>query len=170
MEEIILGIDPGTQATGYGVVGVTDDQLSCLDYGVIAPPSGFSLAERVDFINQGLENLYQTHHPSHTAIEKVFFGKNPEVAFKLGHIFALCLLQSRKNESEFFEYSARFIKKSITSSGRASKEWTRQFVNNIFALKAQKALDATDALAVALCHCRKLQTIQVQNKMLESAG
>lgn len=170
MEEIILGIDPGTRVTGYGVVDVTGDRFSCLDYGVIAPPSGFSLAERVDFINQGLENLYQTHHPDHTAVEKVFFGKNPEVAFKLGHIYALCLLQSRKNGSEFFEYPARFVKKSITSSGRASKEWTRQFVNNVFSLKEQKALDATDALAVALCHCRQLQTLQIQSKMLESVG
>ncbi|MCY4512542.1 MAG: crossover junction endodeoxyribonuclease RuvC [Bdellovibrionales bacterium] len=170
MDGIILGIDPGTRVTGYGVVAVTGGQVSCVDYGVIAPPNRFSLAKRVGFINQGLENLYQTHHPCHTAIEKVFFGKNPEVAFKLGHIFALCLLQSQKNGSEFFEYSARFIKKSITSSGRASKEWTRQFVNNVFSLKEQKALDATDALAVALCHCRELQALQIQSKILESAG
>ena len=170
MEWIVLGIDPGTRVTGYGVVSATDGQFTCLDYGVISPPEKYSLTERICFINRGLEKLYQTHRPCHTAVEKVFFGKNPQVAFKLGHIFALCLLQSREYKSEFFEYSARFVKKNITSSGRASKEWTRQFVNNFFSLSEQKALDATDALAVALCHCREFQALQIQNKMLESTG
>ena len=170
MEWVVLGIDPGTRVTGYGVVAVADSQFTCLDYGVIAPPRKFSLAERVCFISQGLEKLYQAHHPRHTAVEKVFFGRNPEVAFKLGHIFALCLLHSQKHGAEFFEYPARFVKKKITSSGRASKEWTRQFVTNFFSLNEQKALDATDALAVALCHCREFQTLQIQNKILEYAG
>ena len=166
----VLGIDPGTRVTGYGVIAVTDGQPVCLDYGVISPSRKSPLSERICFINQGLEKLYQTHQPHHTAVEKVFFGKNPEVAFKLGHIFALCLLQSHAQGSEFFEYPARFVKKSITSSGRASKDWTRRFVDNFFSLDKQKPLDATDALAVALCHCRQFQTLQIQNKALESTG
>ena len=170
MEWVVLGIDPGTRVTGYGVVTVADNRFTCLDYGVIAPPRSFSLSERICFINQGLEKLYQIHRPCHTAVEKVFFGRNPEVAFKLGHIFALCLLHSQKYEGELFEYPARFVKKKVTSSGRASKEWTRQFVTSFFSLSEQKALDATDALAVALCHCREFQTLQTRGKILESAG
>ena len=171
MSFVVLGVDPGTRVTGYGLVAVADGgQISCRDYGVIVPPKKVSLPERVHFISRELRKLYQTHHPRHTAVEKMFLGRNPETAFKLGHIFALCLLQSQEYGSEFFEYSARFVKKSITSSGRADKEWTRRFVDNVFSLKEEKPLDATDALAVALCHVRERERLQIQKKALECAG
>ncbi len=155
MDLIIMGIDPGTVSTGYAVIHTTEDSSKCLDYGLIrANEKSFPL--RISKIHQGLKELGQTYKPHHIAVEKIFFGKNPVTAFKLGHIFALCLLESTRQKAEFFEYSTRFIKKAVTFSGNSSKELVQQFVTNFFALSpTPRSLDATDALAVALCHSRE---------------
>lgn len=151
---VILGIDPGTVITGYGVIEVCDQNVFCRAYGVIQPNRILSFGKRIHFINKELEDIYKLYRPHHTAVEKVFFGKNPNTAFKLGHVFAICLLQSEKQNSEFFEYASRFVKKTVTFSGRASKELVRQFVANYFHLSLKGPLDGTDALALALCHSR----------------
>ena len=170
MSLTVLGIDPGTRVTGYGLIAVDGDRVERLDCGEIAPPGKAPFSERLYFIHQALSALYQTHKPRHTAMEKVFFGKNPEVAFKLGHVFALCFLQSREHNSRFFEYPARFVKKSVTSSGRAEKDWVRRFVRNRLSLNETPSLDVSDALAVALCHSREFHRLQIQKKILESAS
>lgn len=154
MNLIILGIDPGTVNTGYGLIHVTENQIKCLDYGVIcANQKPFPL--RIKIIRNGIKQLCRTYRPHHLAIEKVFFGKNPDTAFKLGHVFALCLLESENQNIEFFEYASRSVKKAVTFSGRSSKELVQQFVINFFSLPKAGPLDATDALAVALCHSRE---------------
>ena len=160
MELVILGIDPGTAITGYGVVAVRNQNVLCRAYGVIQPNRTLSFGKKIHFINKELEEIYKLYRPHHTAVEKVFLGKNPNTAFKLGHISALCLLQSEKQGSEFFEYASRFVKKTVTFSGRASKELVRQFVGNFFHLSPKGPLDGTDALALALCHSR-MQAIRV---------
>ena len=160
---IILGIDPGTVITGYGVIEVKGDNVTCKTYGVIRPQKDLSFGKRIHFINNALKEIYSAYKPHHTAIEKVFFGKNPDTAFKLGHIFALSLLQSERAGSEFFEYPSRLVKKTVTFSGRASKELVRQFVANAFSLAPKGPLDGTDALAVALCHSRKYSKIPLKN-------
>ena len=159
---VVLGIDPGTIKTGYGVVLIKKNQIECRDYGIIAPPVKMKFIKRIKYIHDALEMLYKIHKPHHTAIEKIFFGKNPQVAFKLGHVFASCLLQSQKYESLFFEYASRFVKKSTTFSGRASKDLVRNFVNNKLHISEQKSLDATDALAVALCHAQEWKKSQIK--------
>ncbi len=154
MNLIILGIDPGTVNTGYGLIHVTENQIKCLDYGVIcADKKPFSL--RMKIIHDGIKQLCKTYKPHHLAIEKVFFGKNPDTAFKLGHIFALCLLESEKQKINFFEYPSCSVKKAVTFSGKSSKELVQRFVINFFSLPTGDSLDATDALAVALCHSRE---------------
>ena len=155
MSLTILGIDPGTMATGYGVVVVEDHDLVYKDHGIISPSSKASLQARIEYISDGLDKIYSIHKPQHTAVEKMFFGKNASVAFKLGYVFALCLLKSKQNNSEFFEYPSRLVKKTVTFSGAASKELVRQFMQNISPMDS-KPLDATDALAVAICHSRQL--------------
>ena len=157
MSLIILGIDPGTKNTGYGLVQVHEKGLKCLDYGVLqSTEKDFSL--RVQSMYEDMTELCKSYQPDHLAIEKVFFGKNPDTAFKLGHIFGISLLISKKEGIEFFEYASRFVKKSVTFSGNASKELVAQFVKNTFSLPQQKnSLDATDALAVALCHSRQFR-------------
>jgi len=158
---IILGIDPGTLNTGYGLIQVTNKGLNCLDYGVLhSKEKDFSL--RIQSMYEDIAELCQSYQPDHLAIEKVFFGKNPDTAFKLGHVFAICLLISKKEGIEFFEYASRFVKKSVTFSGNASKEMLSQFVKNYFSLPLdqKKSLDATDALAVALCHSHQLKNLR----------
>lgn len=152
MEFVILGVDPGTVNTGYAILAVKNAQAECLDVGVISPPKKQELSQRILYIHKHIQDLYKKYKPDHTAIEKVFFGKNPDTAFKLGHIFALCLLESERHNSQFFEYASRFVKKNTTFSGNASKDLVRQFMTNQFSLKGDIKLDATDALAVAFCH------------------
>ena len=154
MNLTILGIDPGTVNTGYGLIHVTENQIKCLDYGVIsAGKNPFPM--RIKIIHDGIKQICRAYKPQHLAIEKVFFGKNPDTAFKLGHIFALCLLESEKRGIEFFEYPSCSVKKAVTFSGKSSKELVQQFVINFFSLSVTGPLDATDALAVALCHSRE---------------
>lgn len=168
MSLIILGIDPGTVNTGYGLIKVSDKGLSCLDYGVLhSKEKDFSL--RMQNMYEDIAELCQSHQPDHLAIEKVFFGKNPDTAFKLGHIFGICLLISKQKEIQFFEYASRFVKKSVTFSGNASKELMGQFVRNFFSLPVpskKSPLDATDALAVALCHSRQIANLKNKKRAL----
>ena len=164
MNLIIIGIDPGTVNTGYGVIHVTEDDIKCMDYGVICShEKSFSL--RIKNIHNGIKELCKTYKPHHLAIEKVFFGKNPDTAFKLGHIFALCLLESESQGIKFFEYASRFVKKTVTFSGNSSKELVHQFVTNFFSLAKGGPLDATDALAVALCHSREYKKNSFQKQI-----
>ncbi|MBC6415519.1 MAG: crossover junction endodeoxyribonuclease RuvC [Bdellovibrionales bacterium] len=148
----ILGIDPGTKITGYGVIKMTENKISCLDYGILKTDEK-KFSGRIQNLHTDIKHLCKKYRPHHIAIEKVFFGNNPDTAFKLGHIFALCLLESKNQNIEFFEYASRFVKKSVTFSGKSSKEMTGHFIRNFFSLKEVKGpLDGTDALAVALCH------------------
>ena len=164
MNLIILGLDPSTVSTGYGLIHVTENGIKCLDYGVICAKEK-SFPVRLSRIHKGIRDLCKTHKPQHLAVEKVFFGKNLDTAFKLGHIFALCLIESENQSIEFFEYASRFVKKSVTFSGNSSKELVHQFVTNFFSLPKGGPLDATDALAVALCHSREYKKKTVQRQL-----
>ena len=164
MSLIILGIDPGTVNTGYGIISAEDDTVKCLDYGIIhAKNESFSF--RIHSIHREIKKLCLKHKPDHLAIEKVFFGKNANTAFKLGHVFALCLLESANQGIEFFEYATRYVKKAVTFSGRADKELVQKFVMNFFDLPKGSPLDATDALAVALCHNQEYKKNSLQKKL-----
>ncbi|MDE0091897.1 MAG: crossover junction endodeoxyribonuclease RuvC, partial [Oligoflexia bacterium] len=148
MSLIIMGIDPGTVNTGYGVIQVTDNSVKCLDYGLIYTKDK-SFSKRIYTLHKEIKELCLFYKPQHLAIEKIFFGKNADTAFKLGHVFALCLLESERQNIEFFEYATRYVKKAVTFSGKASKELVQRFVINFFSLPETSPLDATDALAVA---------------------
>ena len=157
---LVLGLDPGTRITGYGLIETEGDRQAVYRaHGLIRPPLGrdVSFQKRLHFIHEELEKIYLAYKPHETAVEKIFLGKNPESAFKLGHAAALCLLQSAKHNSAFFEYASRLVKKTVTFSGRAAKEMTRRFTANELRLPQnfkEIPLDAADALAVALCHIR----------------
>ena len=168
MNLTIMGIDPGTFKTGYGLIQVKGSQIKCLDYGLFYSKDK-SFARRVHTMHKEIKQISQLYKPEHLAIEKVFFGKNADTAFKLGHIFALCLLESEKQGISFFEYSSSYIKKAVTFSGKASKELVQHFVLNRLSLPKKASLDATDALAVALCHIQELTKNQIQQEMTERA-
>ncbi|MCY4321953.1 MAG: crossover junction endodeoxyribonuclease RuvC [Bdellovibrionaceae bacterium] len=168
MNLTIMGIDPGTVNTGYGCIQITKDKLKCLDYGLISIKDK-NFSTRVQTIHTEIKKLCQLYKPQHLAIEKVFFGKNADTAFKLGHIFALCLLESKYQGIEFFEYPSRYVKKTVTFSGNASKQMLQQFVFNFLSLPKKAPLDATDALAVALCHKQHCQKLEIQQQIQGTA-
>ena len=167
MGEIILGLDPGTVRTGFAVTKVEQSgKLTLLKWGVLTAPPQHILEHRLFVIGQGVEQLYEQYAVSDTAIEKVFLGKNPDSAFKLGQVFGMCAYQAFRSGSKVFSYAARYVKKSVTGSGNADKQSIQTFVLNIFKIKkAEDKImnDATDALAVALCHIYQKQNPHLQS-------
>ena len=164
MAEIILGLDPGTVRTGFAVATVEKNKFSSLDFGVLSAPSGKPLEQRLFIIGKKLEKIYQQYSVSDTAIEQVFLGKNPDSAFKLGQVFGLCVYHAICADSSIYPYAARYVKKSITGSGNADKKAVQTFVLNIFGMKISELInDATDALAVALCHIYQKQNLNLQS-------
>ena len=156
--EIIVGIDPGSRALGYGVVEVSNKGLKALEWGVLKPKVK-DLAQRLCYLSRELENLFSKYQPQHIAVEKVFLGKNPDSAFVLGHARGVVLAASAKVKGEISEYAARSIKKSVTGNGNADKEHVRKVVEAL--LKIQVAeLDATDALSMAIAHSRELEKVR----------
>ena len=157
MEHTIIGLDPGTFRTGFGVLLIKEKKHQLVDYGVISS-SDPQLEKRIQEIGAGLKQLYSQYLGVHTAIEKVFFGKNPDTAFKLGQIFGMCVYQAGCFNSPVYSYATRFIKQSVTGSGRADKKAVKTFITNIFAAQDKKIqTDAADAIAVALCHAYQKQ-------------
>ena len=124
--------------------------------GVLKAQAKAPLEKRLLTLGEALEELYQKNFVSETALERVFVGKNPDSAFKLGQAFGLCAYQAVRYNSKVFSYPARYVKQVVTGSGRADKEMVKNFVLNTFSLKSRAfENDATDALAVALCHWQK---------------
>lgn len=151
---IVLGLDPGTVRTGFAVVKIIEkNKFSLLNFGVLCVKACSPLEQRLLEIGRGLEKIYQQYSVSETAIEQVFFGKNPSSAFKLGQVFGLCVYQAQRAGSSVFPYAARYIKKAVTGSGRADKKAVQIYVCNIFGIKQDTAVSssavAPDVLAVA---------------------
>ena len=157
--ELILGLDPGSLRTGFGVLEVTGDRVKAVEHGVIRVRDEWPMAERLKHIHAGLISLYERLPIAATVVEKIFFGKSADSAFKLGHARGICLLASSQHGSPLVEYAARYVKKCVTGSGSASKDHVQMVVMNLLRLPTGKiAYDATDALALALTHARLRET------------
>lgn len=165
----ILGIDPGTRVTGYGVIELDDLQSSKvrhIEHGVIRVPEKLSLAHRLSQLFLELTQIYERFRPDETAIEKVFLGKSADSAFKLGHARGVCLSVAAQFKSEIFEYAARSVKKVVTGQGGAEKEHVRLIVLAELGISSEAALDATDALALAICHSRSRWALEVERRLV----
>ncbi len=148
----VLGIDPGSAFTGYGVLDEQGQQLRIIASGVIRTGKN-PLPERLVKIFCGLEEVIETHGPDAMAVEEVFFAKNVKSALVLCHARGIALLAAGRAAIEVFEYPARKVKQTITGHGAASKEQVRTVLQATLG-DVPKSLDASDALAVALCHLR----------------
>lgn len=148
----IIGIDPGTQFTGYGVIVKERGEWRYQAHGVVAIPGTLSLAEKLAFLSGELAILWQQWRPAITVIEQVFLGRNVDSAFKLGHARGVCLMMAAKGGSSVVEYAARTVKKNITGSGSAEKDHVQLIVEKILGRKITGRHDASDALALAICH------------------
>jgi len=153
--ELILGIDPGTAVTGYGVVAKEGGSaVSLVECGVVRTSSGEVLAVRIREIYEAVAAVIARHAPSVVVVEEVFQGKNVQSALKLGHARGAILLAAALSEIPIAEYSPREIKKAVVGNGNATKEQVAFMVQQQLHLKAPPSpSDAADGVAAALCHC-----------------
>lgn len=149
---IVLGIDPGTAATGYGVVERRGSQLRAIDYGCIVTSSTTSLAERLLLIRDAISDLIATHEPAFVAVERLFFNKNVQTAFAVGQARGAVLLTAAQHGLPVFEFTPSEVKIAVTGYGRAQKDQVQRMVQVVLGLaELPKPDDASDALAIAIC-------------------
>lgn len=148
----ILGIDPGTRITGYGLVEKRGNQLLHIDNGAIATRSNRDLADRLKTIHDGLAEIIEQYRPEAVAVEQIFVDRNVQSALKLGHARGTALLVGVNAGLPVFEYSATQVKSGVVGYGKASKNQVQQMVKMLLSLPEIAQEDASDALAVAICH------------------
>ena len=152
-EKIILGIDPGTTVTGYGLVRVTGKNPALITLGIIDLRKMEDHFQKIRAIFEQTLSLIDQYHPDEFAIEAPFFGKNVQSMLKLGRAQGAAIAAALYRDLPVFEYAPRMIKMSITGQGQASKEQVASMLRTILSFQTEKmVLDATDALGAALCH------------------
>ena len=152
-DKIILGIDPGTTIMGYGLIHIKGKKISLINFGVIHLQKLATHPDKLKRIFDRLDVIIKEYKPDEMAIEAPFFGKNVQSMLKLGRAQGVAIAASLLHNVPFEEYTPRRIKQAITGSGAASKEQVALMLQKLFLLKEiPKHLDATDGLAVALCH------------------
>lgn len=156
----ILGIDPGSRKTGFGVIRSVGTQNLYVASGVIRIPEG-SLAERLKVIFDNVSEIIQRYQPEQFAIENVFMAKNANSALKLGQARGAAIVAAVHHQLPVAEYEARKVKQSVVGTGAANKQQIQHMVTHLLKLPAAPQEDAADALAVALCHAHSHHLLQV---------
>ncbi|RNI28936.1 crossover junction endodeoxyribonuclease RuvC [Rufibacter latericius] len=151
--KLILGVDPGTNVMGYGLIEVNGSKITVLQYGVLQLKSYANHAVKLKKIYDSTLRLITEYLPDEMAIEAPFFGTNVQSMLKLGRAQGVAIAAALSRDIPYVEYAPKKIKQSVTGNGNASKEQVAAMLLQILKIKeAPKFLDATDALAVALCH------------------
>ena len=152
---IVLGVDPGINTTGYGVIRRGGNGVvSLLECGVIRTDAATPLPKRLKEIYEGISDVVAYHKPTAVAVEGVFYAKNVRTTVILGHARGAILLAATMRDLPVAEYSPAEIKNAVVGTGRATKEQVQFMVQRLLRLKeAPKPADAADGVAVALCHC-----------------
>ena len=154
---VVLGIDPGTANTGYGVVARAQGRLVALDGGVIETPAGQDLAARLATIHARVSELIAEHDPVAVAVEDLYFGTNARSAFAVGQARGVVLLAAGQNAIPCASYTPQQIKGAVCGTGRADKGQVQRMVQALLSLDTLPKPDhAADALAVAICHANAL--------------
>lgn len=153
-ERLILGIDPGTNVTGYGLILIEKDQPKLIQYGVIHLSGYASHPLKLKKLFERILHVIEEYKPDEAALEAPFYGKNVQSMLKLGRAQGVAMAAALSREIPITEYAPKKIKQSVTGNGNASKEQVARMLMQIlhFQTEAEELLDATDALAVALCH------------------
>ena len=149
---LVLGVDPGSVVTGYGLVEKMAQGFRCVDAGVISASRSRPFQERIHGIYRSMVEIMSRHRPREMAVEDVFFAKNPKSALKMGHARGAVLIAAVECGVRIHEYAATEIKQSVVGYGKASKEQVRSMVGVILRLDFEPRLDTSDALAAAVCH------------------
>jgi len=148
----VLGIDPGSRITGYGVIEKQGNRLVHIDNGALQVGSGDDFALRLERIYSGLEQIIEKYSPRAAAIEQIFVSRNVNSALKLGHARGVAMLAAIHGGLDVNEYTAVQVKSAVVGYGRAAKGQVQQMVKALLNLPEIAQEDASDALAVAICH------------------
>lgn len=149
----LLGVDPGTNILGYALLDVAQKKMTLCDLGVIFPGKFSTHQDKLKHIFERLQSIIDTYQPSEMAIEAPFYAKNPQSMLKLGRAQGVAIAAAMMKGVGITEYAPRKIKQSITGNGNASKEQVAAMLGSILKFDAKEhGLDATDALAAAVCH------------------
>ncbi len=164
----ILGIDPGTRITGYGIIDVEGNRLRHVDNGIVKTRSTDVLPLRLKTIYDGLTSVLEKYSPEAVAIEQVFMAKNPRAALTLGHARGTAVISAVNLDLEVFEYSALQVKSAVVGYGHASKQQVQQMIKALLNLPEVAQEDASDALAVAICHANSRTLKHAINSSMRS--
>ena len=163
---LVLGIDPGSRKTGFGIIEVEGVDMRYVTSGIVRLTDK-SLPERLKVIFQSLSEIIAEYRPQQMAIEDVFFARDPRAALRLGQARGAAIVAGGAANLEVFEYSARTVKKSVVGTGAATKEQVQHMVMQLLKLPAAPAEDAADGLAVAMCHA---QSIRIHDQISGVSG
>lgn len=156
---IILGVDPGTRITGYGVIKYSNNSFTKIANGSINLSSQKTIPERLEIIYSELNKIIKKYKPDEFAIETAFYGKNVQSAMKIGYARGVSILCALHNQVPASEYSPREVKKSVVGKGAASKDQVSFMIKTLLNIKSEKIkVDESDALAIALCHAFRMKS------------
>ncbi len=160
---IVLGIDPGSVVTGFGVVALENGRMRAVSSGITRVSSERPLSERLQHIHSEVIRQIEAHHPDMVAVEDLFYAKNVKSVLKLGHARGVILLAAAQSGLPVHEYAPRAVKQSVVGSGAASKDQVASMVSRLLGLE-QGTLEAdeADALAVAVCHIHRMSGAPVR--------
>ncbi|MDR2301088.1 MAG: crossover junction endodeoxyribonuclease RuvC [Deltaproteobacteria bacterium] len=149
---LVLGIDPGSVHTGYGLIETVGRSVKVVTCGAVSPKTSWEMPQRLAYIHRSILDVIVTFKPQAMALEDIFTYKNPRGAIKLAHARAASILAASLSNVPVFEYTPTLVKNAVTGNGRADKSQVAFMVSSILSLDDSHAADVTDALAVALCH------------------
>jgi crossover junction endodeoxyribonuclease RuvC len=156
----VLGIDPGSRRTGWGVAERGRGRIRGVAAGVIRLKPKAPLADRLEIVYDSLEALVDAHRPEAVAVEDVFYAKYPNAAIKLGHVRGVVLLLAAKRGLRLAEYPPALVKRTVAGKGAADKKQLGRIVGAMLGFDEPLAEDASDALAVALTHLQASRSLQ----------
>ncbi len=155
----LLGLDPGLQNTGWGIITTEGNHLSFIDGGTVRTDKSASLAQRLMQLHDGLKTVIEAHQPDEAAVEETFVNKNPTSTLKLGQARGIVMLVPAQHGLVVAEYTPNLVKKTVVGTGHASKEQIQMMVKTILpGCREGLSADCADALAVAICHAHHRQT------------
>lgn len=161
---LILGIDPGSRVTGYGIIRARGNRQDYIASGCIKTTHKASLPERLDVIFQGVTQVIDEFQPDELAIERIFMARSAESALKLGHARGVAIVAGVNRGLPVHEYEARKVKQAVVGTGDGSKSQIQHMVTTLLNLPERPQADAADALAIAICH------VNTQHNLVRMSG
>lgn len=167
MSQIILGLDPGTQFVGFGALVLNGPEIRVLGHGVLVPDQPEEAVNlRLLDLGTAFRQILQKYQPHHVVVEKSFFHKNADTAFKLGQSRGVFIYEAMQAQAQVYEYATRAVKKTVTGQGDADKLMVAQALKNLLPISSFNSYDASDAVALAYHHLVEMRKAQLIGKGL----